>query len=67
MIYYNETMPETTAFYLRQLYKDSKLNNIKEENHPKTNQKKEIKVKKYKMNRITSMDNFMKYSWSWTL
>ena len=25
------------------------------------------RIKEHKMNRIQSMDNFMKFSWSWTL
>ena len=72
MIYYKNTMPEIHAFYLRKLYEESKLKkniktNIKEELSPKTLRLKEEKIKKHKMNRITSMDNFMKFSWSWTL
>ena len=35
---------------------------LKEELSPKTK-----RIKEHKMNRIQSMDNFMKFSWSWTL
>tara|TARA_Y100001970_G_C13605660_1_gene542380 strand:+ start:246 stop:428 length:183 start_codon:yes stop_codon:yes gene_type:complete len=60
-------MPEIHAFYLRKLYEDSRLKKVKEEFSPKTKKIKEEKLKKHKMNRITSMDNFMKFSWPWTL
>ena len=72
MIYYKKDMPEINAFYLRKLYEESRIKNtpMKEEKvilSPKTLKRRENRLKEHKMNRIKSMDNFMKYSWTWTL
>ena len=62
-------MPELHAFFLRKMIKDIKNTkkidtnvDIQKELSPKS-----LKEKKHAMNRIQSMDNFMKFSWSWTL
>ena len=72
-------MPDIHSFFIRKIYYDIKNQNIKNntknniknntKNNTKTKETKieNVKEKEHKMNRIQSMDNFMKFSWSWTL
>ena len=68
-------MPDIHAYFLRKVVDDCKMlereakpNLPKEVNIPiKELSPKSKRLQEHKMNRILSMDNFMKYSWSWTL
>ena len=55
----NQNVDEINRNSIPQLETESLL---KRELSPKTK-----RIKEHKMNRIQSMDNFMKFSWSWTL
>ena len=62
------------AMLKRIMNDNTKLNEINRDSIPQTDPKpiqelspKTKKIKEHKMNRNQSMDNFMKFSWSWTL
>ena len=73
-------MPEINAYFVRKLIadihqgkevkgvqRDSVSNTESEPILEKELSPKSLRIKKHEMNRIKSMDNFMKFSWSWTL
>ena len=64
-------MPDIHSFFIRKIYYDiknqNKNNNTKNNTKTKETKIENVKEKEHKMNRIQSMDNFMKFSWSWTL
>lgn len=70
-------MSDIHAYFLRKVVDDYKNYTEVQRNSVPNNEiqptpEKELspkskRLQEHKMNRILSMDNFMKYSWSWTL
>jgi len=72
-------MPEINAYFVRKLIADihqgKEVKGVQRDSVPKIEYEpiekklspKSLRIKEHKMNRIHSMDNFMKFSWSWTL